>query len=265
MGTDHYVYRDDGKVYYKKIGDGDPVLLIQGAGLGGWVWREVVGPLAEQFTCYVLDLPGYDRSDTPPRRYSVKDFAQAVLDVMDSAHLDSVSTIGAHTGAIISVDMAISHPDRIKSMVMDGLPYWNKESGKLVFEKGISPGFTDTTSYDVPVTPLLTWEEALNKEPNLDRTVWEEMSELQKKSRLWGRHTLEAATSYDMQEAGPKVNTPTLVLYGDEDAIRRGEERARAGMKQTIFKIVPGCLGHVYEKQPQEFAKLAKEFLTLGT
>ena len=264
-GTDHYVSRADGKVYYRKVGQGEPVLLLQGAGLGGWVWREVVSPLAERVTCYILDLPGYDQSDTPPRRYSVEDFAAAVLDVMDSAGLDRVSTIGAHTGAIISVDLAISHPQRVRSMVMDGLPYWNKESGRLVFEKGIAPGFTDTTSYDVPVPPLLSWEEALAREPNLDRETWEERSKLQEKSRLWGRHTLEAATSYDMQEAGPKVNTPTLVLYGDGDAIRRGEERARAAMKQTIFKIVPDCPGHVYEEQPQEFAKLATEFLLKGT
>ena len=138
-GTDHYVSRTDGKVYYQKIGDGEPVLLIQGAGLGGWVWRDVVPALAEHVTCYVLDLPGYDKSDTPQRRYFVKDFTEAVLDVMDSAGLDRVSTIGAHTGAIISVDLAISNPQRIRSMVMDGLPYWNKESGRLVFEKVVGP------------------------------------------------------------------------------------------------------------------------------
>ena len=99
-----------------------------------------MGSLAEHVTCYVLDLPGYDHSDTPTRRYWVEDFATAVLDVMDSAGLDKVSTIGAHTGAIISVDLAISHPQRVRSMVMDGLPYWNKESGRLIFEKAISPG-----------------------------------------------------------------------------------------------------------------------------
>ncbi|MCZ6788859.1 MAG: alpha/beta hydrolase [Chloroflexi bacterium] len=264
-GTDHYVPRADGKVYYRKVGQGEPVLLLQGAGLGGWVWREVVGSLAEHVTCYVLDLPGYDHSDTPPRKYSVQDFAAAILDVMDSVGLDKVSTIGAHTGAIISVDLAISHPQRVRSMVMDGLPYWNKESGRLIFEKVMIPGFTDTTSYDVPVSPLLTWEEANGRDPNLDRQTWEDTHRLQEKSRLWSRHTLEAAMSYDMQEAGPKVNTPTLVLYGDGDAIRRGEERARAAMKGTMFKVVPDCPGHVYEKQPQEFAKLATQFLLKGT
>ena len=100
--TDHYVSREDGSVYYAKLGQGEPLVFLHSVGLSGWSWRKVIGAFAQHFTCYNVDLPGFDHSDIPPRQYSVEDYTQAILDVLDSVGIARTSIVGNHTGAISS-------------------------------------------------------------------------------------------------------------------------------------------------------------------
>ena len=89
--TEHYVSRKDGRVYYVQVGQGEPLLLLHPVGRSGWSWRRIIDRFAEHFTCYNVDLPGYDHSDIPPRQYSVEDYVQAIMDVLASARISQTS------------------------------------------------------------------------------------------------------------------------------------------------------------------------------
>ena len=56
MGTEHYVYRRDGRVYLRKIGGGEPLLFLHPVGSSGWSWRKVVDKFAKRFACYIVTL-----------------------------------------------------------------------------------------------------------------------------------------------------------------------------------------------------------------
>ena len=261
-GTEHYVSREDGQVYYFRVGRGKPLTLLHAVGLSGWTWRSVIPILAEHFTCYNIDMPGFDHSGVPPRKYAIEDFTRAVLDVLDAAGVDRTSIVADRTGSIVSVDLAGSHPQRVDRMVLDGLPYWNVESGRAYFESYFLPQYTDRTSFDVPVAPFLTWEEAAAQNPtNLDRELWQKREEIKGKSRLWTRLCQEVNTSYDVEAAGPGVKAPTLLVYGQNDYLQYGGETAARGMEGSALKLVPEAPGAVHQHQPEEFARIALEFL----
>ena len=97
--------------------------------------------------------------------------------------------------------------------------------------------------------------------PGLDEPVFEKMKEIHERSRLWIRLSQEANSSYDVEEAAAKVKTPALLLYGETDILRRGEQRAREGIKGSVVKIIPDSAGVVHQQKPDEFVKLAMEFL----
>ncbi len=277
MGTEHDIYRKDGKVYLYRVGSGEPVLFIHGVRGSSWTWRNSIGELSQHLSCYLVDMPGYDRSDIPPRQYSMEDFAEAMLDVLDACGLEQASVVGEHTGAILGLLLAGKYPQRVKKLVLDGLPYWNQEQGKKIWERFFLPRYTDTTSFHIPVYPLIPWEEArargagsnltvagrpLHEAPEADREIWEKQEEIHHRSRLWERYTHESTTKCDMVAAGSKVNTPTLLLYGDRDPVRPSAERAKEGIKGSIFKEIPNCPGYVHAQQPAEFAREVLAFLS---
>ena len=45
--TDHYVSRPEGRVYYAKSGNGEPLLLLHPVGISGWSWRKVINDFSQ--------------------------------------------------------------------------------------------------------------------------------------------------------------------------------------------------------------------------
>ena len=275
-GTEHHIYRKDGMVYLYKVGGGPPLLFIHGVRGSGWTWRKSIPILSRSFSCYIVDMPGYDHSDIPPRQYSMDDFTEAMLDVVDAAGLEQVSVVGEHTGAVLGVLLAGKYPRRVSNLILDGLPYWNLEQGKKIWERFFLPRYTDSTSFHIPVYPLISWDDArsmgasanlsvagrpINEAPEADKEIWEKQEEIHSRSRLWERYTHESTTKCDMAEAGSKVTCPTLLLYGDRDPVRPSADKARQGIKGAAFKEIMNSPGYVHAQQPEEFAKQVQDFL----
>ena len=261
MGTEHYVYRRDGKVYLYQVGGGEPIIFLHAAGQSGWFWRNCVDGFARQFTCHVVDLPGFDHSDIPPRHYSMDDYVDAIMDVIDSIGLEQTHVVADHTGALIGLILAGKHPERVRRMVLDGLPFWNRRQGQIIFEKSFTPMYTDETSYHIPVVPLNSWKEAQAKTPGIDRNIWKKTEEIKRRSQLWSRLSHEAHTNYDVEAASPRVKSPTLLIYGDGDRVARAAGRAKAGIKGSTLEIVDKSPGAAHLYQPDQFVRLAIEFL----
>ena len=259
--TEHYVSRPDGRVYYYKVGQGEPLVLLHNVELSSFIWEKVIDALAERFTCYALDMPGHDHSDIPPKQYWIEDYTKAVVDVLDSAGLERTKIAASHGGCMVALDLAATHPHRVTGMVLDGLPYWNLERGQVLWEKFWQPRFTDTTSYDIPVKPIETWEEAIQASPNLDREHWGKEMEIRRRSARWISLSFEAMTKYDVEATGPRVKTPTLLLNGEGDPLRRAEQRALEAIKGSILQVVPGVRGGPHWEEPDQFATLAIDFL----
>lgn len=262
LGLEHHIYRRDGMIRLHRVGAGEPVLFLHSVGTSGESWDPILDKLSRQFSCYVVDLPGHDHSDIPPRKYSLDDYAESIIDVIDATGLQSVNIVGSHTGAMISAIVAASHPERVSSLVLDGLPYWNMEQGKIIWERWFSPMYSDTSSYHIPVVSIPTWEEAKTKNQHLTKDAWKRKNILSEKSRLWWRWSQEANSHYDMPSLGPKIKAPTLLLFGDADTLRRTEDLAHRDIVKSIHKVIENCPGQLNTYQPAALADAISLFLT---
>lgn len=259
----HYASRPDGRVYYQKVGHGDAVVLLHNLELSGFIWRRTLDKLAAHFTCYNVDMPGHDRSDIPPRKYSIDDYAKSIVDVMDAAGIRKANFVACHGGSVVTLALAGKYPERVNKLVFDGLPFWNLERGRVMWERFWLPTLTDTTYSDISVQPLKVWEEEEKQAPWVDREHFEETQRIARRSRRWIRLSFEAIAEYDIEAAASRVQAPTLLVNGEQDPLRRGEQRALGTIKGAILKIVPGCRWPHWHK-PDEFAALALEFLLNG-
>jgi pimeloyl-ACP methyl ester carboxylesterase len=260
-GTEHYIYRRHGKVYVHRVGGGDPIVFLHAVGGHAKGWVEITKHLEQHFACYTLDLPGHDHSDIPPVKYSMEDYADAVAEVMDAIGLEKANVVGGHTGAMVALILAARYPKLVGKLVLDGLPYWNKKQGQIIWERWFSPMYTDTDSYHVPVIPLDDWEEARSKNPGLKREEWETRHSMSQKSRLWWRLSQEANSGCDIASFGPKVKVPTLRLFGEGDTLRRTEDKANQEIAGSVLKVIPDCPGLVAKYKPEILAKETLDFL----
>ena len=261
LGTEHYIYRKDGKVYVHRVGDGDPIVFLHSVSSHAAAWKHTVKHLAQHFACYTVDMPGHDHSDIPPRKYSMEDYAEAILEVIDALGLEQTHVVGDHTGSMIALILGAKYPKRVRKLVLDGLPYWNKEQGQIIWERWFTPMYTDTTSYHIPVIPLPTLEEARAENPELRQDDWEIRHTLDQKSRLWWRLSQEANSGCDIASYGPSITVPTLLIFGDGDQLRRTEKKAHEEIKNSVLKVIPDCPGQVGKNHPEILAKEVLAFL----
>ena len=104
------------KIWYATYGHGTPVILVHGGFANSNYWGLQIPALAQRFQVIVLDSRGHGRStrDAKPIGYDL--MASDTLALMDSLHLRSAALVGWSDGAIIGLDIAIHHPDRLTKL-----------------------------------------------------------------------------------------------------------------------------------------------------
>lgn len=254
--TEHYVSRKDGKLYFLKVGEGAPLVFLHANGSSGFAWRNVVPTFAQHFTCYNVDMPGYDHSDIPPRKYTNDDYADAIVELLDSAGVTRASFCGQATGAIVSFNIATRFPDRVNRLVLEGCPGWNVQEGDNVWERWIKHQYDEN---GMPkITPV---EETMRLNPNADRERLERANKIARRSGSWTYWSEYGSSHFDLESRMHLVKAPTLLVYGEKDAQRRREQRMHEGIKGSVLEVVQGVSGSPHTEAPEVFCKLALEFL----
>jgi pimeloyl-ACP methyl ester carboxylesterase len=93
-----------------------PVVLIHGLGATKASWLTVVPALASRHRVVAIDLPGFGASSKPLGSYKPKWFAGYVVDLLDSLGFERALLAGNSMGGRISMEMALSHPDRVNGI-----------------------------------------------------------------------------------------------------------------------------------------------------
>lgn len=103
-------------MYYAIYGHGTPLLLIHGGLSSSDVWAAAISLLAEKHEVIVADSRGQGRSTQTKERLTYSLMANDYLALLDYLRVSSVALVGWSDGAIIGIDLAIHHPDRLTAL-----------------------------------------------------------------------------------------------------------------------------------------------------
>ena len=94
--------------------DADPVVLLHGWPQHWYMWRDVIGPLAERYRVICPDLRGLGWSDAPPSGYEKENLATDVLALLDALGLQRVRLAGHDFGGWIGFLICLREPARVE-------------------------------------------------------------------------------------------------------------------------------------------------------
>jgi len=109
---------DGGNIHAEYAGTpgNDAVLLLHAGVADRRVWNDVIHPLAAAGHHVIrYDMRGYGRSAPATAPHSL--VADALL-VLDAAGVDAAHFVGLSQGAATSVDTALAHPGRVRSLTL---------------------------------------------------------------------------------------------------------------------------------------------------
>jgi aminoacrylate hydrolase len=111
-----YANGGDADIYYEIHGQGTPIVLSAGMGGSGSFWTPQIAALAEHHKVILYDQVGTGRSGAETR--SIAGMADDIATVMDRAGVDTAHIVGHAIGGIVGLEMAMRHPQRLRSLVV---------------------------------------------------------------------------------------------------------------------------------------------------
>jgi len=144
-------------VFYRIVGEGQPVVLLHGFAEDGTVWDNQVAYLQNKFQLIIPDFPGSGGSTfdtlgtTEDRRSSIGNgqpsaqeqwameyFAECIKSVLDNENISQVSMIGHSMGGYITLAFADKYPNHLRSFgLFHSMAYPDSEEKKATRRRGI--------------------------------------------------------------------------------------------------------------------------------
>ena len=107
---------DGARIWYAEFGSGPPVVLVHGGLANANYWGRQVRALLPFYRVIVLDSRCHGRSTCGHATLGYDRMAADVLALADQLHVPRFALVGWSDGAIVGLDIAIHHPERLTKL-----------------------------------------------------------------------------------------------------------------------------------------------------
>jgi pimeloyl-ACP methyl ester carboxylesterase len=107
------------ELHFQRMGQGPAVVMIHGLLLGNMAswYFSVASQLAARHEVLLYDLRGHGLSELSPAGYDLETMVDDLEILLESQGLAQVALIGHSYGAMIALQFALRHPDRVSRLV----------------------------------------------------------------------------------------------------------------------------------------------------
>jgi non-heme chloroperoxidase len=221
----------------------DPVVLFLPGPTDSWrSYQPVLDWLPPEVRVIALSQRGHGDSDKPETGYSVEHFAADIVPFLDVFGIERALLAG-HSGAcLVARRVALDHPERVAGLILEASPTTLRgHAGLSGFVESVVSGLDD------PISP--DFARSVVNDTSSDRVAPELLDQLVEDllkvpARVW-RAMFTDLLHYDDTAELDRISVPTLLLWGDGDALvpREMQDQLVSRIPDANLLVYPG-VGH---------------------
>ena len=229
------------RLWYAEFGHGQPVLLLHGGLANSDYWGNQVRALMGHYRVIVMDSRGHGRSSRDAQPFGYDLMAEDVVGLLDTLKIRRVALVGWSDGAIIGLDIAMHHPERLSKLFAFAANYDTQ---------GVA---------DIAHSPVFTAFEARAGEEyaKLSPTPHDYQAFLTAITAMW-------ANQPNWHEADFRsISVPTWIVDADHDeAITPDQPRTMASWIPDAGLLIQPDVSHFsFIQDPEQFNRDVEHFL----
>lgn len=246
-----YTKIDDLNIYFQKVGKGRDLIMLHGWGLNSSTFWPTVDFLKDNLTLWILDLPGFGRSDKPGRAFDTNDYAEIVADFIKVNKIKKPSLLGHSFGGKIAIKLTSTYPNLVDKLI-------------LVGASGIKqvPSFKRAFIYPLAKIVHHLVPDIFNLKTIIRKKFYRKIESDYENAGLM-KDTLLKTIKEDLTEQLKKIKNETLIIWGEEDKavpLRYGKKMYQL-IENSKLLIIEGKGHFLHVHNPERFASYVRDFI----
>lgn len=250
------------RLHYAERGDktGEAIVFLHAYTDSWYSYSRVLPLLSPEHHAFAPDQRGHGDSDKPECCYTTDDFAADVDAFMEAVGVEEATLVGDSSGGMIARQVALDYPHRVGRLVLIGSPI------TLLDNEAALEFLAFVRTLEDPVQPEFYREfaEGMIHHPVPEEFLSTMVSEGTKvPARVWRDYWEGVALTVDHRTRLVEIGAPTLILWGERDALvpREEQERMAAAIPDATLKVYSDT-GHLaHWERPEWFVRDLEAFV----
>lgn len=254
-----YVDTSRGQIHYRHwASPGKPALvLLHQTASSSAMYELIATRLADKYSLYALDTPGFGQSFRPASPPSIATYAESLLEAIGALGLAQFHLFGHHTGSAIACEIAVQAPERVQSLMLCGPPHYGSREHRAEREARIVKPFVIDRNGELLQQ---VWQRVGGDAPGRTLTLaLREAVDTLHAGEHWPL-AYHAVFAYPFEASLARVSCPLLLACGKEDMLWPYFGDACEARPDAKAVVLPGD-SFVIEEHPDIVARMVDDFL----
>ena len=234
-------------VWVEQVGEGPDVLLIGGLGDTVESWAFQLEGLADRYRLTAFDNRGAGRTAMPDEPLSMAKLADDAAGVLGALDISSAHVAGFSGGSLAAQELALRHPDRVRSLVLQST--WARADTFLEREFASWRWLMESAPSE---REFLEWfyiwvyTPRAHSDGSVDKFMDEVLAFPHQPTTESLQRMLDAIVASDTTDRLPQITAPTLVLAGGIDLCGRPE------LGRVVAELIPDAQFEIMEDEAHQ-------------
>ena len=250
-------------IAYQVLGEGEPLVFLNGVMMTMQSWALQTSVFQTRFRCVLHDFRGQLLSEQPETPWTLEDHSDDLRALLDHLETESCHLIGTSYGGEVGMIFAYTYPERVRSLsLISCVSEVGGELDRVVTTWGDTALREPENLYGISL-PSNFSPQFLATHPEIREQGEQRLRSCPPEFFTGFSRLIDAFRQLDITADLHRIGCPTLVLVGDEDALKppRYSRMIAETIPNSELQIIPGAGHAVILEKPAEVNTALHGFL----